>query len=87
MKGRNCFWRHSLGTLRPSPHFTLTVWLVPVLYCYLIYSEINNFSHFRTSGIIVRLIVSITLQLVGCGFVRVITMHLTINSMYLNFIY
>ena len=63
MEGRKDILEHQTGrqagTLQPLPHFTLKS---PVLYCFLIYSETNVFSHFKISEIRMFLTVNVTLQ-------------------------
>ena len=63
MEGRKDILEHQTGrqagTLQPLPHFTFKS---PVLYCFLIYSETNVFSHFKISEIRMFLTVNVTLQ-------------------------
>ena len=48
MEGRKGILEHQIGkqsgTLQPLSHFTLKS---PILYCFLMYSETNFFSHFK----------------------------------------
>ena len=78
MEGRKDILEHQTGrqagTLQPLPHFTLKS---PVLYCFLIYSETNFFSHFKISEIRMLLTVNVTLQSPDHVFPPPEIMHIT----------
>lgn len=63
MEGRKGILEHQTGkqsgTLQPLSHFTIKS---PVLYCFLMYSETNFFSHFKISEIRMLLTVNVILQ-------------------------